>query len=149
MLILIEKNINPIIKLVIINRKEYNIVVKDKESNKAYDIYLRDINIINQKIGEKKIIEKQSISKIKLLLDDVFIGKEYLKHRINEYKCKYGELKNIDGNIEPYLNNDEKKINENNEYSIFAPSPNIKINTKKIILPKLVLKNNHQSYINN
>lgn len=131
------------------NRKEYNKVIKDKESNKAYDIYLRDINIINQKIGEKKIIEKQSINKIKLLLDDVFIGKEYLKHRINEYKGKYGELKNINDNIEPYLNNDEIKINENNEYSIFAPSPNIKINTKKIILPKLVLKNNHQSYINN
>lgn len=131
------------------NRKEYNKLIKDKESNKAYDIYLRDINMINQKIGKKKIIEKQSINKIKILLDDVFIGKEYLKNRINEYKGKYEELKNIHDNIEPHLNYDEKKINENNKETIFAPSPNIKINTKKIILPKLILKKNQQSYINN
>lgn len=122
------------------NRKEFNKQIKDKDTYKAYEFYLKDINEINLKLANKKKIEKKKINKIKILLEDIYKGKEYLKNKINEYKEKYENLKNIENDIQYNLNNKEENITEKSGFDIFEPPPNVNINKNKIVLPKLLIK---------
>lgn len=123
-----------------LNRKEFNKQIKDKDTYKAYEFYLKDINEINLKLANKKKIEKKKINKIKILLEDIYKGKEYLKNKINEYKEKYQNLKNIENDIQYNLNNKEENITEKSGFDIFEPPPNVNINKSKIVLPKLLIK---------
>ena len=123
------------------NRKEFRKKIKDKEKNDAYELYLKDINQINQKLEENKKVEKKTINKVKELLEDVYKGKEYLENKISEYNEKYQDLKDFDdNNFQNNLENDEQKISENSGFDLFEPPPNIKIKDKKVILPKLFLR---------
>ena len=67
------------------NRKEYAEVVKDKRKEDEYDLYLEDINKINEKLEKKKLKEKEKLYEIENLLDDVYKKKKYLKNKINNY----------------------------------------------------------------
>ena len=67
------------------NRKEYSEIVKDKKKEEEYDLYLEDINKINEKLEKKKIKEKEKLYEIENLLDDVYKKKKYLKNKINNY----------------------------------------------------------------
>ena len=67
------------------NRKEYQEIVKDKRKEEEYDLYLEDINKINEKLEIKKRKEKEKLFEIENLLDDVYKKKNYLKNKINNY----------------------------------------------------------------
>ena len=123
------------------NRKEFSKQIKDKDTNKAFELYLKDINKINQKIEGKKKIEKESIHKIKFLLEQANKGKKILENKINEYNEKHEILNQINNNnLEINLNNEEQNSEESNEFNIFYPPSDIKTKPKKRILPKLLLK---------
>lgn len=67
------------------NRKEYAEYVKDKRKEEEFDLYLEDINKINEKLEKKKVREKEKFHEIEDLLDDVYKKKKYLKNKINNY----------------------------------------------------------------
>ena len=67
------------------NRKKYAEVVKDKRKEEEYDLYLEDINKINEKLEKKKKKEKEKLIQIETLLDDVYKKKKYLKNKIKYY----------------------------------------------------------------
>ena len=67
------------------NRKEYAEIVKDKRKEEEYDLYLEDINKINEQLEKKKLKEKEKLYEIENLLDDVYKKKKYLKNKINNY----------------------------------------------------------------
>lgn len=67
------------------NRKEYAEIIKDKRKEEEYDLYLEDINKINEKLEKKKIKEKEKLYQIENLLDDVYKKKKYLKNKIKNY----------------------------------------------------------------
>ena len=122
------------------NRKEFNKQIKDKDIYKAYEFQLKDINKINQKLENKKKIEKENINKIKVLLEDVYKGKKYLENKINEYDEKLDILKDI--YLQSNLNNVQQNLFEISGFNLFNPPPNVHIKKNKIILPKLLIKKN-------
>ena len=78
-----KKNLDTKISIVYAysNRKEFNKMINNKETHEAYDLYLRDINKINQIREEHKEIEQKSIKETISLLEDVNKGKELLKNK--------------------------------------------------------------------
>ena len=44
-----------------LNRKEYNEFMKDNDTIFAYQIYLNEMNKINEKIAKKKLLKKKII----------------------------------------------------------------------------------------
>ena len=64
------------------NRKEYAEMVKEKRNDEEYDLYLEDINKINEQLEKKKIKEKEKLFEIENLLDDVYKKKRYLKNKL-------------------------------------------------------------------
>ena len=102
------------------NRKEYSEIVKDKRKDEEYDLYLEDINKINEKLEMKKIREKEKLFEIENLLDDVYKKKKYLKNKIKNYSYNRA----MEKEYEQYLKDnvffddkffilDEKKAEEN------------------------------------
>ena len=67
------------------NRKEYEEQVKCKRKEEEYDLYLENINKINEELEKKKIKEKEKLHEIENLLEDVYKKKDYLKNKINIY----------------------------------------------------------------
>ena len=122
------------------NRKEYSEIVKDKKKEEEYDLYLEDINKINEKLEKKKIKEKEKLYEIENLLDDVYKKKKYLKNKINNYS--YNRI--IEKENEEYMKEnvvfddeffilDEKKTEEH----------------KGTLIPKLLSKKEELSKIKN
>ena len=108
-----------------VNRKELNNFMRDNDTIFAYQIYLRDMNKINDWIAKKKIIEKKNISTVKELLDNTFRQKEFLKYKIDKYYIKNAKQ-------------DELKIfNLKNKDDVYISKNNDKDDLKGTILPKL------------
>jgi hypothetical protein len=87
------------------NRKEYDKKIKSQPAISAYDLFLEEINSINRENEKKILIEKNTIDKIRLLLDDFQVGKELLKIKINKFQDKRDDYENI--NREDLINFDE------------------------------------------
>ncbi len=68
------------------NRKEYAEQIKDKRKEEEYDLFLENINKINEGLEKKKIEEKKKLHEVENLLDDVYKKKRYLKNKINIYR---------------------------------------------------------------
>ena len=88
------------------NRKEYDKKVKSQPEINAYNLFLEEINSINRENQKKILIEKNTINKIGLLLDDFQVGKQLLNLKINKFKDKQEDHNNING--EYLINFDEE-----------------------------------------
>lgn len=91
--------------LAYLNRKEYDKKIKSQPAISAYDLFLEEINSINRENEKKILIEKNTVDKIRLLLDDFQVGKELLKIKINKFQDKQDDYENI--NREDLINLDE------------------------------------------
>ena len=67
------------------NRKEYAEQVKEKREEEEYDLYLDNINKINEELEKKKVKEKEKLHEIENLVEDVYNKKIYLNKKINNY----------------------------------------------------------------
>ena len=94
------------------NRKEFQEILKNNENTQAYNIYLDEMNRINEKMGKRSVIERKRIEKIESLCDDGFKRKEYLKNRIDIFNKRHKEEKKQKNII---LNDDFYIMNKNNE----------------------------------
>ena len=94
------------------NRKEFQEILKNSENNQAYNIYMDELNKINEKMGRLRAIERKKIDKIEILCDDGFKKKEYLKNRIDIFNKRHKEAEK-ENNIIP--NDDFYILNRNNE----------------------------------
>ena len=99
-----------------INRKELHEFMRDNENIFAYQIYLKEIKKINEKIAKKKEVEKKNLSMVENLLEDVYRKKEFLKYKIDNYHFRHAKqdelkifsLKNRDDFYMNKINNDKK-----------------------------------------
>ena len=108
-----------------VNRKELSNFMRDNDTIFAYQIYLRDMNKINEWIAKKKVIEKKNISTVKELLDNTYRQKEFLKYKIDKYYIKHAKQ-------------DELKIfNLKNKDDFYVSKNNDKDDLKGSLLPKL------------
>ena len=65
------------------NRKEYQDVVKYKDKKGEYQLFLEDINKINEGLVKKKVREKKKLIQIDNLLEYVRVKKYILKNKID------------------------------------------------------------------
>ena len=101
-----------------INRKELHEFMRDNENILAYEIYLKEMNKINDKISKKKEVEKKNLSMVENLLEDVYRKKEFLKYKIDNYHFRHAKqdelkifsLKNRDDFYMNKINNDKKVL---------------------------------------
>ena len=99
-----------------INRKELHEFMRDNENILAYQIYLKEMNKVNEKIAKKKEVEKKNLSMVENLLEDVYRKKEFLKYKIDNYHLRHAKqdelkifsLKNRDDFYMNKINNDKK-----------------------------------------
>ena len=108
-----------------VNRKEINNFMRDNDTIYAYQIYLRDMNKINERIAKKKEIEKKNISTVKELLDNTYRQKEFLKYKIDKYYIKNAKQ------------NELKIFSLKNKNDIYVSKNNDKDDLKGTLLPKL------------
>lgn len=94
------------------NRKEFKEILRNSESTHAYNLYLDEMNRINEKMDRRRLVERKRIDKIQTLCDDGFKKKEYLKNKIDKYNKRHKEYKEQD-NLIP--NDDFYIINRNND----------------------------------
>ena len=108
-----------------VNRREINDFMRDNDTIFAYQIYLRDMNKINDRLAKKKVEEKKTISLVKELLENTYRQKEFLKYKIDKYYIKNAKQ-------------DELKIfNFKNKDDFYANKNNDKEELKGSILPKI------------
>lgn len=109
-----------------VNRKELHEFMRDNENIYAYQIYLREMNKINENIGKKKEIEKKNISLVENLLENTYRQKEFLKYKIDNYYTRHAKQ-------------DELKIfSLQNKDDYFVTKNNDKEELKGNLLPKLI-----------
>ena len=120
-----------------LNRSEFKKFIKNRKKNEEYDLYLDDINKINEKLKKKKIKEKEKLYEIESLLDDVYKKKNYLKNKLNIYNGKNKREKEkeeyIKNNLvfdDDYFLLDEKRQEEH----------------KGSLVPKLLSKREENTY---
>lgn len=94
------------------NRKEFKEVLRNSESTQAYNIYLDEMNKINERMGRRRIIERRRIDKIESLCEDGFKKKEYLKKTIDKFNKRHKNSKE-QNNLIP--NDDFYIINRNTD----------------------------------
>ena len=76
-----------------VNRKEFEEILKNNEKIDAYDLYLKEMNKINEKLSKNKVVECKKLKKIEEMLDDIYKQKEFLKVKINKYNIKNSKKK--------------------------------------------------------
>ena len=113
------------------NRKEYAEQVKDKRKEEEYDLYLENINKINEELEKKKIKEKEKLHEIENLLEDVYKKKDYLKNKINTYEFN----RIIEKNHEQYM-----KDNVVFDDDFFILDEKKQEEHKGTLVPRLILK---------
>ena len=88
------------------NRKELIKLLKSNKNAKSYLLHLNEMNKINKIMEERRIIERETINKVKLLCILGFKKNEYLKKEMNKINYKNNEInklnKTIDFNIDDY-----------------------------------------------
>ena len=94
------------------NRKEFKEILKNSESTHAYNLYLDEMNRINEKMDRRRFVERKRIDKIQTLCDEGFKKKEYLKNKIDKYNKRHKEYNQQD-NLIP--NDNFYIINRNND----------------------------------
>ena len=77
------------------NKKLFNKFVKNKGNN-AYQMFLRDLQMIMNENKKKQQIENEEINTIEYILDSTYKDKESLKTRINEKNKFYKKIKKED-----------------------------------------------------
>ena len=82
-------------ELAYMNRKEYIENIKHPNRDEPYEIYLRELNSINDANMVKKENEKNEIMKIESILDDTIKDKEFLKAKIQQQQMNYHEIFHI------------------------------------------------------
>lgn len=98
------------------NRREFKEVLKGGENTHAYNIYMDEMDKINEKMERHRSIERKKIEKIEILCDDEFKKKEYLKNKIDKFIKRHKETekqKNIIPNDNFYIlsrNNEKDQI---------------------------------------
>ena len=124
--ILIKKKVNEKISedYAYRNRKEFQELLKGNEKTHVYNIYLNEINKLNETIVKHRAKERRKIDKIDILCEDDFRKKEYLKNKIDIFNKRHKEAKNNDDFI---INDDILFLNKNHQKN--------KIGT---LLPKLL-----------
>ena len=110
------------------NRKEFKGSLKNSESIQAYDLYLNEMNRINQKMESRRSLERKKIDKIQTLCEDEFKKKEYLKNKIDICNKRHKEINKQKGIIP---NDDFYIINRNNNKELLGT-----------LLPKLLSSRN-------
>jgi hypothetical protein len=71
------------------NRKEFKEVLRNSESTHAYNIYLDEMNRINERMDRRRIVERKRIDKIESMCEDGFKKKEYLKKIIDKFNKRH------------------------------------------------------------
>ena len=110
------------------NRKEFQGILKNSENVQGYNLYLNEMNRINQKMELRRFFERKKIDKIQTLCDDEFQKKEYLKNKIDKYNKRHKEINKRNGFIP---NDDFYIINKNNNKELLGT-----------LLPKLLSSRN-------
>lgn len=108
------------------NRKEFKGILK--ESTQAYNIYLDEMNHLNEKMAKRRNVERKKIDRIQFLCDEGFKKKEYLKNKIDIFNKRHKEIKKLNGII---INDDFYIINRNSEKELLGT-----------LLPKLLSSRN-------
>lgn len=113
------------------NRKEYAEQAKEKREEEEYDLYLDDINKINEELEKKKVREKEKLHEIENLVEDVYKKKIYLNKKLNNY-----DLNRInEKEHEQYM-----KDNVIFDYNYFLLNEKKQEEHKGTFIPKLLLK---------
>ena len=110
------------------NRKEFQGILRNSENTQAYNLYLDEMNRINEKMGRRRVVQRKKIDKIQTLCDDEFKKKEYLKNKIDMFNQRHKEIKK-QNNLIP--NDDFYIINKNNKQDLLGT-----------LLPKLLSSRN-------
>ena len=118
------------------NRKEYAEMIKEKRNDEEYDLYLEDIDKINEKLEKKKIKEKEKLFEIENLLDDVYKKKRYLKNKINNYS--YNRM--IEKEYEQYMK--ENIVFDDKFFILDDKKPE---ESKGTLIPRLLEKKDENS----
>ena len=79
------------------NKKMFNKFINNK-GHKAYQMFLRDLQIIKNENRKKQLIENEEINTIEYILNSTYKDKENLKSRINEKNKLYKKMKEDDKN---------------------------------------------------
>ena len=114
------------------NRKEFKGILKNSENIQAYNLYLNEMNRINERMEKRRNVQRKKIDKIQSLCDEGFKKKEYLKNKIDIYNKRHKEIKKQKGIIP---NDDFYIVNRNSKKEILGT-----------LLPKLLSTRN--KYIN-
>ena len=75
------------------NRKEFYEILKNHDKSAAYDMYLKEMNNINEKLLKNKEIEDKRLKTVEEMLDGVYKQKEFLKEHITKYHDKNSQKK--------------------------------------------------------
>ena len=84
------------------NRGEYLKEIKTSSRINSYELFLKDLNEINEEKERNRLKEDIKMMKIDNLLDDTCKHKEYLKKRIDEQQEIYDMIKAMDSKREYY-----------------------------------------------
>lgn len=106
------------------NRKGFHESLRNNENADEYDLFLKELNLINFKLQKNKEKERQKIDKIETLLDNIYKGKEFLKDKIRDHIRKFN-IQNIPKNF----------IQDEDYFLINQP---IKEEQKGTLIPKLM-----------
>ena len=93
------------------NRKELMEILKSNKNAKSYMLHLNEMNKINKILGERRIVERERIHKVKSLCDYGFIKNEYLNRQIDKINNKNKQLNKLSRSVEIIPNHNKKEIN--------------------------------------
>ena len=97
------------------NRGEYKKEIKTSSNINSYELFLKDLNEINEEKERNRLKEDIKMMKIDNLLDDTCKHKEYLKKRIDEQQEVYDMIKEMDSKREYYPLWNEELLKERTE----------------------------------
>ena len=88
------------------NRKELIKLLKSNKNAKSYLLHLNEMNKINKIMEERRIIERETINKVKSLCILGFKKNEYLKKEMNKINYKNNEINKLNKTIDFNINDD-------------------------------------------
>ena len=89
--------------------------IKTSSNINSYELFLKDLNEINEEKERNRLKEDIKMMKIDNLLDDTCKHKEYLKKRIDEQQEVYDMIKEMDSKREYYPLWNEELLKERTE----------------------------------
>ena len=133
------------------NRKELNKLLKSNKNAESYLLHLNEMNKINKIMGEKRLIERETINKVKSLCNSGFKKNEYLNKEMNKINNKNSSLNKLSKTIDFSSNDDfnisNNSINKQNYYIRGSLLPKL-ISLKDENIYKISLNNSKNKIIN-